>query len=52
MRPMRSLSSDSIIGVADTACKYWVPEFGAFLIYLATMGILLWRPMGLFGARA
>ena len=41
-----------LIGVADTACKYWVPEFGAFLVYAATIGILLWRPMGLFGVRA
>src|SRR3954470_13830267 len=41
-----------LIGIADTACKYWIPEFGAFLIYVATMGILLWRPMGLFGVRA
>ena len=40
-----------LIGIADTACKYWVPELGAFLIYLTTMGILLWRPMGLFGMR-
>jgi branched-chain amino acid transport system permease protein len=41
-----------LIGIADTACKYWVPEFGAFLVYAATIGILLWRPMGLFGVRA
>jgi branched-chain amino acid transport system permease protein len=41
-----------LIGVADTACKYWVPEFGAFLVYAATIVILLWRPMGLFGVRA
>jgi len=41
-----------LIGIADTACKYWVPEMGAFLVYLATMAILLWRPMGLFGVRA
>jgi branched-chain amino acid transport system permease protein len=41
-----------LIGVADTACKYWIPEFGAFLIYAATIAILLWRPMGLFGVRA
>ena len=38
-----------LIGVADTACKYWVPQFGAFFIYVATIGILLWRPTGLFG---
>lgn len=41
-----------LIGVADTACKYWIPEFGAFLVYAATITILLWRPMGLFGVRA
>jgi branched-chain amino acid transport system permease protein len=40
-----------LIGVSDTACKYWLPEFGAFFIYLATFAILLWRPLGLFGSR-
>jgi len=41
-----------LIGIADTACKYWIPAFGAFLVYAATIGILLWRPQGLFGVRA
>ncbi len=41
-----------LIGITDTACKYWVPEFGAFFIYAATIGLLLWRPTGLFGKRA
>src|SRR5262245_19028313 len=41
-----------LIGLADTACKYWIPAFGAFLVYAATIGILLWRPQGLFGVRA
>jgi branched-chain amino acid transport system permease protein len=41
-----------VIGIADTACKYWVPEFGAFLIYVATILLLLWRPAGLFGRAA
>jgi branched-chain amino acid transport system permease protein len=40
-----------LIGVTDTACKYWLPEFGAFFIYVATIVILLWRPRGLFGSR-
>jgi len=40
-----------LIGIADTACKYWIPEFGAFLVYVATVGVLLWRPQGLFGVR-
>jgi branched-chain amino acid transport system permease protein len=38
-----------LIGVGDTACKYWWPEFGAFFIYAATMALLLWRPQGLLG---
>ena len=40
-----------LIGISDTACKYWLPQFGAFFIYVATIGLLLWRPTGLFGAR-
>jgi branched-chain amino acid transport system permease protein len=38
-----------LIGMSDTACKYLVPEFGAFFIYAATIVLLLWRPAGLFG---
>ena len=38
-----------LIGVADTGLKYLVPQFGAFFIYVLTMGLLLWRPQGLFG---
>jgi branched-chain amino acid transport system permease protein len=41
-----------LIGVTDTACKYWLPQFGAFFIYVATIGLLLWRPAGLFGRKA
>ncbi len=41
-----------LIGVADTLGKYWFPEFGAFLIYAATIALLLWRPHGLFPRRA
>jgi branched-chain amino acid transport system permease protein len=40
-----------LIGIADTACKYWLPQYGVFLIYIATIAILLWRPAGLFGRR-
>lgn len=40
------------LGVGDTACKYLVPELGAFFIYLAVVGVLLWRPQGLFGRTA
>ncbi|MSQ73007.1 MAG: branched-chain amino acid ABC transporter permease [Betaproteobacteria bacterium] len=41
-----------LIGLTDTACKYWLPQFGAFFIYIATIALLLWRPAGLFGRRA
>ncbi len=41
-----------LIGITDTACKYWLPQFGAFFIYAATIAVLLWRPQGLFGRRA
>jgi branched-chain amino acid transport system permease protein len=37
------------IGVADTAFKYFIPEFGAFFIYALTMAILLRYPTGIFG---
>jgi branched-chain amino acid transport system permease protein len=40
-----------LIGISDTACKYWLPQFGAFFIYVATVIVLLWRPAGLFGRR-
>lgn len=38
-----------LLGVSDFACKYLIPEFGAFFIYVATFALLLWRPAGLFG---
>jgi branched-chain amino acid transport system permease protein len=38
-----------LLGIGDTACRYLIPEFGAFFLFAAIMGILLWRPMGLFG---
>ena len=38
-----------LLGITDTAFKYLLPEFGSFFIYLLTLGVLLWRPKGLFG---
>jgi branched-chain amino acid transport system permease protein len=38
-----------LLGIADTAFKYTLPEFGAFFIYAMTLALLLWRPHGLFG---
>jgi len=38
-----------LLGIGDTACKYLVPQLGAFFIYLTMIALLLWRPAGLFG---
>jgi branched-chain amino acid transport system permease protein len=38
-----------VVGVADTAFKYFVPELGEFFIYALTMAILLRYPNGIFG---
>jgi branched-chain amino acid transport system permease protein len=38
-----------MLGIADTAFKYLLPEFGAFFIYALTLVVLLVRPKGLFG---
>lgn len=38
-----------LLGVADVAGKYYVPEVGAFVIYAVMIVILLVRPQGLFG---
>ena len=40
-----------VLGVSDIAGKYWFPQFGSFFIYLVMVGILMWRPLGLFGKR-
>lgn len=40
-----------ILGIADVAGKYYVPEFGAFVIYTVMIIVLVFRPQGLF-ARA
>ena len=40
-----------LIGIADVAGKYYVPKFGAFVIYTIMIIVLLLRPQGLF-ARA
>ena len=40
-----------ILGIADVAGKYYVPSFGAFVIYTLMIVVLVLRPQGLF-ARA
>ncbi len=40
-----------LLGIGDVAGKYYVPGFGAFVIYTIMIVVLIWRPQGLF-ARA
>src|SRR5687768_4193691 len=47
-----SFVAAALLGIADMAGKYYVPELGAFLMYLLMVGVLIWRPTGLFGKRA
>ena len=46
-----SFAAACLIGVSDIAGKYYVPQLGAFLIYLVMIAVLMWRPAGLFGKR-
>src|SRR5665213_862875 len=46
-----SFAAACLIGVSDIAGKYYVPQLGAFLIYLVMIVVLMWRPTGLFGKR-
>lgn len=38
-----------LLGIADVAGKYYVPQLGAFVIYSVMVAVLIWRPQGLFG---
>jgi branched-chain amino acid transport system permease protein len=46
-----SFIAATLLGVSDIAGKYYVPQLGAFLIYLVMIGLLIWRPAGIFGRR-
>ncbi|ODS99040.1 MAG: ABC transporter permease [Lautropia sp. SCN 69-89] len=37
-----------LLGVADVFGKYYVPELGAFVVYLVMIALLMYRPHGLF----
>jgi branched-chain amino acid transport system permease protein len=46
-----SFAAATVLGVSDVAGKYYIPQLGAFLIYLVMIVLLMWRPLGLFGRR-
>jgi branched-chain amino acid transport system permease protein len=37
-----------LLGIADVAGKYYIPDFGAFIVYSLMIVLLIWRPQGLF----
>jgi len=41
-----------LLGIADVTGKYYIPQFGAFVIYTVMLVVLIWRPQGLFGRTA
>ena len=47
-----TLIAGLVLGIADVACKYYVPQIGGFVIYAITVAVMLWRPHGLLGRRA
>ena len=46
-----ALIASILIGEADTFGKAYFPEATMFLTYLIMVGVLLFRPTGLFGIR-
>jgi len=47
-----SLIASLILGIADVAGKYYLPQVGAFMIYAVMVVMLIVRPEGLFGRRS
>jgi branched-chain amino acid transport system permease protein len=47
-----SLVAALVLGVFDVAGKYYVPEVGAFVIYVLMVVLLIAFPAGLYGKRA
>ncbi|MBX3606767.1 MAG: branched-chain amino acid ABC transporter permease [Piscinibacter sp.] len=41
-----------LLGIADVMGKYYVPQLGAFVVYVLMVVILFFRPQGLFGRGA
>jgi len=46
-----SFAAAALLGVSDIACKYFIPQLGSFVVYALMVGLLFFRPLGLFGKR-
>jgi branched-chain amino acid transport system permease protein len=44
-----ALAASLLLGLSDSAGKFYVPYTGAFMIYVVMLLVMLWRPDGLFG---
>jgi branched-chain amino acid transport system permease protein len=44
-----ALAASLLLGLCDEAGKYYVPQTGAFIIYVVMLLVMLWRPNGLYG---
>lgn len=41
-----------LVGIFDTAARYFLPESGAFTIYILLIVLIVWRPDGLLARRS
>ena len=41
----------AMLGIIDSMSKYYVPHIGAFILYAVMVGLLVWRPNGVFARR-
>lgn len=48
---MASVAVAAIVGIVETAGRYFFPQSGAFLIYLLLIALMVWRPDGLLARR-
>lgn len=46
------LAAAMVLGIADVAGKYWLPQFGPFMLYAVMVALLVARPRGLGGVQA
>lgn len=47
-----SFAAALLLGITETAMKYFVPQLSSVAFYLTMFVVLLWRPQGLFGRHA
>ena len=46
--PLTPFIAALLLGIADVAGKYYVPQLGSFIIYAVMIVMLILRPYGLF----